>query len=128
LDAKGQAILETLAHSKPPGERKSWTMQMLADQFVPVVMTLVRDLLMQSGNLPDCLVPAGASLPASGHPPLGDPQFGKRLAQPVRVVVKLTGAGGQQGLQPQVDPDGVPNAVVDQATWFSNIEKVIEAV
>jgi transposase len=34
LDAKGEAILETLAQSKPPEERKNWTMQMLADRLI----------------------------------------------------------------------------------------------
>ena len=30
LDEKGEAILETLAHSKPPEGRKRWTLQLLA--------------------------------------------------------------------------------------------------
>jgi transposase len=34
LDAKGEAILETLAQSKPPEGRKRWTMQLLADRLV----------------------------------------------------------------------------------------------
>lgn len=34
LDAKGEAILETLAQSKPPEKRKNWTMQMLADRLI----------------------------------------------------------------------------------------------
>jgi transposase len=34
LDAKGEAILETLAQSKPPAGRKRWTMQLLADRLV----------------------------------------------------------------------------------------------
>jgi transposase len=34
LDARGEAILETLAQSKPPEERKNWTMQMLADRLI----------------------------------------------------------------------------------------------
>lgn len=34
LDAKGEAILETLAKSKPPDGRKRWTMQLLADRLV----------------------------------------------------------------------------------------------
>ena len=34
LDAKGEAILETLAQSKPPDGRKRWTMQLLADRLV----------------------------------------------------------------------------------------------
>jgi len=34
LDAKGEAILETLAQSKPPEERKNWTMQLLADRLI----------------------------------------------------------------------------------------------
>jgi transposase len=34
LDEKGEAILETLAHSKPPAGRKRWTLQLLADRLV----------------------------------------------------------------------------------------------
>jgi transposase len=34
LDEKGEAVLETLAHSKPPEGRKRWTLQLLADQLV----------------------------------------------------------------------------------------------
>jgi transposase len=34
LDEKGEAILETLAHSKPPEGRKRWTLELLADQLV----------------------------------------------------------------------------------------------
>jgi transposase len=34
LDEKGEAMLETLAHSKPPEGRKRWTLQLLADRLV----------------------------------------------------------------------------------------------
>lgn len=34
LDEKGEAILEALAHSKPPEGRKRWTLQLLADRLV----------------------------------------------------------------------------------------------
>jgi transposase len=34
LDEKGEAVLETLAHSKPPEGRKRWTLQLLADRLV----------------------------------------------------------------------------------------------
>ena len=34
LDEKGEAILDTLAHSKPPEGRKRWTLQLLADRLV----------------------------------------------------------------------------------------------
>jgi transposase len=34
LDEKGKAVLETLAHSKPPAGRKRWTLQLLADRLV----------------------------------------------------------------------------------------------
>lgn len=34
LDEKGEAILETLAHSKPPEGRKRWTLQLVADRLV----------------------------------------------------------------------------------------------
>jgi transposase len=34
LDEKGEAILETLAQSKPPEGRKRWTLELLADQLV----------------------------------------------------------------------------------------------
>ena len=34
LDAKGEALLETLAKSKPPQGRNRWTLQLLADRLV----------------------------------------------------------------------------------------------
>jgi transposase len=34
LNEKGEAILETLAQSKPPEGRKRWTLELLADQLV----------------------------------------------------------------------------------------------
>jgi transposase len=34
LDEKGEALLETLAHSKPPAGRKRWTLHLLADRLV----------------------------------------------------------------------------------------------
>jgi transposase len=34
LEAKGQAILETLARSEPPEGRKRWTLQLLTDRLV----------------------------------------------------------------------------------------------
>lgn len=34
LDQKGEAILEALAHSRPPAGRKRWTLQLLADRLV----------------------------------------------------------------------------------------------
>ncbi len=34
LDAKGEALLETLARSEPPEGRKRWTLQLLADRLV----------------------------------------------------------------------------------------------
>jgi transposase len=34
LDEKGEAVLETLAGSKPPDGRKRWTLQLLADRLV----------------------------------------------------------------------------------------------
>ena len=34
LDEKGEAVLEMLAHSKPPDGRKRWTLQLLADRLV----------------------------------------------------------------------------------------------
>jgi transposase len=34
LNEKGEAVLETLAHSKPPAGRKRWTLQLLADRLV----------------------------------------------------------------------------------------------
>jgi transposase len=34
LDEKGEAVLETLAHSKPPDGRKRWTLHLLADRLV----------------------------------------------------------------------------------------------
>lgn len=34
LDEKGEAVLETLAHSQPPDGRKRWTLELLADRLV----------------------------------------------------------------------------------------------
>jgi len=34
LNQKGEAVLETLAHSQPPAGRKRWTLQLLADRLV----------------------------------------------------------------------------------------------
>lgn len=34
LDQKGEAVLESLAHSKPPAGRKRWTLHLLADRLV----------------------------------------------------------------------------------------------
>ncbi len=34
LDEKGEAILETVAHSKPPEGRNRWTLHLLADRLV----------------------------------------------------------------------------------------------
>ena len=34
LDEKGEAVLETLARSKPPAGRKRWTLHLLADRLV----------------------------------------------------------------------------------------------
>jgi len=38
LDEKGEAVLETLAHSQPPTGRKRWTLQLLADRLVQLKM------------------------------------------------------------------------------------------
>ena len=38
LDEKGEAILETLVHSKPPEGRKRWTFQLLADRLMQLKM------------------------------------------------------------------------------------------
>jgi transposase len=38
LDEKGEAVLETLAHSQPPTGRKRWTLQLLADRLVQLNM------------------------------------------------------------------------------------------
>jgi transposase len=34
LDEKGEAVLESLAHSQPPDGRKRWTLELLADRLV----------------------------------------------------------------------------------------------
>jgi len=55
LDEKGEAILETLAQSKPPDGRKRWTLQLLADRLVQLKMVdsisyeTVRQELKKSG-------------------------------------------------------------------------------
>jgi len=38
LDAKGKALLETLAQSEPPSGRKRWTLHLLADRLVELKM------------------------------------------------------------------------------------------
>jgi transposase len=38
LNEKGEAVLESLAHSKPPDGRKRWTLQLLADRLVQLKM------------------------------------------------------------------------------------------
>ena len=56
LDEKGQAVLETLAHSKPPAGRKRWTLQLLADRLVQLKVVdsisyeTVRQELKKSGS------------------------------------------------------------------------------
>lgn len=56
LDEKGEALLETLAHSKPPEGRSRWTLHLLADRLVQlkVVDSLshetVRQALKKSGS------------------------------------------------------------------------------
>ena len=56
LDAKGEAILETLAQSKPPEGRKRWTMQLLADRLVELKVVedisgeTVRRMVKKSGS------------------------------------------------------------------------------
>ena len=55
LDAKGEAVLETLAKSKPPEGRKRWTLQLLADQLVELKVVdrisdeTVRTIVKKSG-------------------------------------------------------------------------------
>jgi transposase len=56
LDAKGEAILEMLAQSKPPEGRKRWTMQLLADRLVELKVVdsisgeTVRRMVKKSGS------------------------------------------------------------------------------
>lgn len=58
LDAKGEAVLETLAKSKPPDGQKRWTMQMLADRLVELKVVdsisdeTVRKRVKKSGSNP----------------------------------------------------------------------------
>ena len=55
LDEKGEAILESLAHSQPPEGRKRWTLQLVADRLVELKMVdsisyeTVRQELKKSG-------------------------------------------------------------------------------
>jgi transposase len=55
LDEKGEAILETLAHSQPPEGRKRWTLQLVADRLVElkvvdsITYETVRQELKKSG-------------------------------------------------------------------------------
>lgn len=56
LDAKAEAVLETLAQSKPPEGRKRWTMQLLADRLVELKVVdsisdeAVRKIVKKSGS------------------------------------------------------------------------------
>jgi transposase len=56
LDAKAEALLETLAQSKPPDGRKRWTMQLLADRLVELKVVdsisdeAVRKMVKKSGS------------------------------------------------------------------------------
>lgn len=56
LDAKGEAVLETLARSQPPAGRKRWTLQLLADRLVQLKVVdsisyeTVRQALKKSGS------------------------------------------------------------------------------
>ena len=49
LDEKGEAVLEMLAHSKPPDGRKRWTLHLLADRLVAlhVVESISRETVRQ---------------------------------------------------------------------------------
>lgn len=38
LDGKGEAVLVALARTDPPGERATWTMQLLADRLVALAL------------------------------------------------------------------------------------------
>ena len=38
LDEKGEAVLESLAHSQPPAGRKRWTLELLANRLVQLKM------------------------------------------------------------------------------------------
>ena len=55
LDAKGEAVLETLARSKPPEGQKRWTLQLLADRLVELKVVdrisdeTVRTIVKKSG-------------------------------------------------------------------------------
>ena len=55
LDEKGEAILETLAGSKPPDGRKRWTLQLLTDRLVAlkvvesIALETVRQEVKKSG-------------------------------------------------------------------------------
>lgn len=55
LDAKGEAVLETLAQSKPPEGRKRWTLQLLTDRLVELKVVdgisdeTVRTIVKKSG-------------------------------------------------------------------------------
>jgi transposase len=56
LGAKAEAVLETLAQSKPPDGRKRWTMQLLADRLIELKVVdsisdeAVRKLVKKSGS------------------------------------------------------------------------------
>jgi transposase len=56
LDEKGEAVLETLADSKPPDGRKRWTLQLLADRLVAlkvvdsISLETVRQEVKKSGS------------------------------------------------------------------------------
>jgi transposase len=55
LDSKAEAVLETMAQSKPPGGRKRWTLQLLTDRLVELQVVdsisdeTVRQIVKKSG-------------------------------------------------------------------------------
>ena len=77
----------------------------LTGEFVPVIIALVGNLLMQARHLSDRFAPARAPLLPPGDPALRHPQPGQRCAQPPGIVDQFAFAGCQQGAQAHIDPD-----------------------
>ena len=81
------------------------TSSQLPGEFVPVVVALVCDLLMQSCHLSDRFAPALAPLLPPGDSALCHPQLVQRCSQPPGIIDQFTFAGRQQGAQAHINPD-----------------------
>lgn len=73
--------------------------------FVVEVPPLIGDMLMEFGNFDSCLVPAIASLLATGEFPLGSPEFDLRLPVELGRINRLPIGNHDEGLEAEINPD-----------------------